>query len=268
MAGRPLVAVATDTHVPSAKDTVEVTLVWGGEVVAVGHAPSRPRPGALLRASGLGGAIAASFEELPLARAREDGGWDLLLPDGELAPRGTRLTMRAGKAALRVRLVGHEGDAGASAARGPRDARVRRAFLGAAMLHVAIVLVAIMGAPPPGSDASGSHVDLVAAQRLVVPALGEPAEETTAAAAPLPESPPTSAEAPVLAARDVAVAATVDPPPSEFGMVALARSRGTSRAAEHRAALTFETFDPSPELLAMFVPSIDEGVSAAGLTLR
>ncbi len=268
MAGRPLVAVATDTHVPSAKDTVEVTLVWGGDVVGIAHAPSRPRPGARLRASDLGATIAATFDDLVVARAREGGGWDLLLPDGEAAPAGTRLTMRSGKAALRVRLVADEGDAGASSARGTRDARVRRAFLGAGILHVAIVLVAILSAPPPSGDAGASLVNLVATQRLVVPALADAAEET-APSAPESASPRVAAETPVVTARDVALtAAAPEAPPERFGMVAIARGHGPGGAAERRAALTFERFDPSPELLAMFVPTIDEGVSAAGLTLR
>lgn len=144
-----MVAVELDSGAAPAEGprVVELTLLWGGDVIAVEIARPPRGPGDVLVAGDLRATeMHAAFEGVPLARADARGAWLLLLPDGVPAPEGTRIAARAGKALLRARLVTPTPIA-LPRARG--DGRVRRAVLGAAVLHLAIMTLALeLGARP------------------------------------------------------------------------------------------------------------------------
>ncbi len=253
MARIPFAAVESDPGAPAGPCTVEITLVWGGEPIATAHSRRGTKAGALFRASDAGErTIAALFEDLPLARAEEDGRWTLLLANGEPAPEGTRLSIRTGKAVLRVRLVA---PATLALPRAKSDGRVRRAFVGATIVHLAIVLVALLKTSSPVATPSRALTRLVPA--LVDPAAFEATEEGSGPGLTL-----------VAPAVDAPPSRMVQPPasdaPERFGMIALARDRDARRS---RSALTFERFDPPKGAIAMFTPSIDEAVSVSGLGL-
>jgi hypothetical protein len=149
MAQPCLVSVELDPHgAPAAGPcAVELVLLWGGDVIAVEIARAPRGPDDFLRAEDLrAAAMQGAFEGVPLARA-EGGAWRLLLPDGAPAPEGSRITARAGKALLRARKVPRPEIA---LPRARSDGRVRRAVLGAMVLHLAVVTLALeLGRPSP-----------------------------------------------------------------------------------------------------------------------
>lgn len=254
---RVLVSVEVDpSGEPSApRSAVELRLVWGKDLVAVEVVPPPRKADAVLRGADLRSAeMQACFEEVTLARATAEGSWELVLPDGSAAPAGTRLASRTGKAVLRASLVTPEE---LDLPRERSDGRVRRAVLGATVLHLAIVAFALsFGGGRPAAPAAYTPP-------LLAPLLAEAAGE----ALPEGEASPvttTAVTAPSRSSERETSAAPGDAPPARFGMVGLAA--GGARAPG-RAARAFQAYEPEPAALAMFTPSIDEGVSAAGLAL-
>lgn len=243
---------------PGRIHAVELTLLWGGEVVATALSSRE-----VVRASDHLGPIASCFEDLVLAR-RTPEGQVLVLPNGEAAPADTRLGLRSGKATLRVRLVApvaSEDDALVRTPIGP-DTRVRRAFLGATILHVAIVLVGVLRTPGPEERAPDA-VSLMGPSPLAAwTAKGAQGGDGSGEAS-FEETTPTSAPAEVAPVVAPVRAAVHEAEPSSFGMIALARKGPRARS---RAAYAFAAFEPKPEALAMFTESIDEGPAGLALT--
>ena len=211
---RPLVSVEVDpSGIPGApRAAVELRLVWGGDLVAVEIVPPPERASDVLRTSDLRSPeMQAAFEDAAVARATPEGSWELVLPGGTPAPAGTRIAARAGKALLRASLVTPEE---LDLPRVRSDGRVRRAVLGATVLHLAIVAFAL---------AYGGRAP-VTPTAYRVPSLAPLLAEVSGEALPEGEAPAPVAEvaAPALVREPpVAISDPADAPPSRFGFIGL-----------------------------------------------
>lgn len=210
----PYASIEVDARAPrDGAVAIEARLVWAGEVIAVAHA--RPRPALRVRDLGL---PAAGAHDLVVAR---DGA--LVLPNGAPVPSGHRVTIRVGRAALKLSLVADD------VARGPRFARDRRAPLGiaaAAALHLAVLgAVVHRGAPAGAPDAPAAAF---ATPMATIAAAEARASDETPDEAPEPSPPqdPASIEAAPAAARRVEPRREA----ASFGMLAIVA--GGARRAE------------------------------------
>jgi hypothetical protein len=297
---------------------LEAKLLWAGDVIDVAHvrvAPAPPRTWARARARagarargvdaarGLDAARDARREvrvrelglavpggdDIVVARVSDDGVASLVTPAGELVPAACLMTIRLGRTALRLALVDDAGaahgdgsPAGAGLRRTPGDARLRRGLLGAAVLHLALLALAVQGRASDAmveDDALDSMRGYVAS--LDARALGDTAaaaaekedarDDATfaskkpdegAAGAPSRPSKPARARAalPELARADRPEATEV----ATFGMIGIATA-GSDRARTS----AFAGDEPARGGVAgnIFGSSIDDALGAGGLGL-
>ncbi len=117
---------------------LEAKLVWAGDVLAVTHV----KPRDVLRVRDLALDVPGGRDTI-VARGAE-----LVLPNGAAVPSGCTMTLRLGRARLRLAFVPDDGEV---VPRARSDGRVRLAVLGAAVVHVAVLACLVHGR---ASDAS------------------------------------------------------------------------------------------------------------------
>jgi hypothetical protein len=150
---------------------VEAKLFWGPDLLGVAHV----RPENEVRIAQLGLEVPGGHEHVV---ARVEGGCvALVTPSGERVPPGCRMTLRLGRARLRLTLV----DDDVPVLPKPKsDPMLRRAVLGAAILHLGVAAIVVHGR---ASEASLSNADLPAMQRMLAAADERAAEELAASLA-------------------------------------------------------------------------------------
>ena len=111
---------------------VEAKLLWGRDTLAVRHIPARGEVHVrdlALDAPGCDDLVVGSVDPTT-------GAFSLRLPNGELVPAGCRMTLRMGRALLRLALVP---DDVAKLPRARRDPLVAFGLLAAAVLHLVVL---------------------------------------------------------------------------------------------------------------------------------
>ena len=152
-----------------AKVLLEARLMWGGEAILVRHV--RPRARVTIR--DVGSAVLGSSE---LVIAREEGGaFVLCLPNGAAVPQGCRMTLRVGRALLRLTLVADDAEALPPAR---PDSRVALGIIAAAALHLVVLGLVAHGRAPEGAHEQAA---LETMQRMVASAEERAAHELASA---------------------------------------------------------------------------------------
>lgn len=262
---------------------LEARLVWGRDTIAVRHV--RPRAEVLLGELALD---VPGAPELVIAGRDQEGRFRLRLPNGALVPDDCRMTLRMGRAALRLSLVT---DDLVMMPRARPDARVALGVLAAAALHLVMLGFVAGGRADEGVSEEAARATM---QRLVSAAeeraLAElaKAQEEARVSPPSPSSSagPSSAapsaeatsslasriakaEAPagVGAARPSDDAAgraqEARAEAASFGMVAVLSRHGAGRGS----ASAFAAARGHSARGSLFVPGIDDAASIGGLGL-
>lgn len=130
----PIASVEAAPAIPINERTgvlLEAKLVWGRDVLGVRHV--RPRGDVCLRDLALD---VPGAPELVIGGLDDSGAFGLRLPSGALVPAGCRMTLRMGRATLRLSLVA---DDVAVLPRARPDVRVAFGILAAAALHLVVL---------------------------------------------------------------------------------------------------------------------------------
>lgn len=167
---------------PRPRDVVlEAALLWAGDVLAIEHV----EPRAVVRVADL------RLPPLPrgdmIVARIERGRATLVLPSGEPVPEGCRMTVRLGRASLRLSLVARDRDLAFPRAGG--DGRVARGVALAAALHASIAVLAWQGRAGVGDEDDAAREAMqaylaAADARGKVSVLADAPEERGGAAAP------------------------------------------------------------------------------------
>lgn len=253
---------------------LEAKLFWGQDLLGVAHV----RPEGEVRVAQLGLEVPGGHHHVV---ARVDGGCvALVTPGGERVPPGCRMTLRLGRARLRLTLV----DDDVPALPKPKsDPMLRRAVLGAAILHLCVAAIVVHGR---GSDASLANADLPTMQRMLAAADERAAAELAASlAASGPTSLP-SADRGAEKKPDEGAAGNPARTTERRRATITKRSEGDERAAMFAEATSFGMIgllgaSPMPEggrskfadplgestMGNLFGDSIGDAIGAAGLDL-
>ncbi|MBX3188080.1 MAG: hypothetical protein KF819_13745 [Labilithrix sp.] len=120
---------------------VEARLLWGKETLGIRHVTPR----GALRVADLGLGLEEAAEIVVAEGGR--GAIELKLPNGTAVPAGCRMSLKVGKATLRISLVA---DDVAPPPRQRIDARVAYGIIGAAALHLVVMGFVALGRAPAG----------------------------------------------------------------------------------------------------------------------
>ena len=149
---------------------LEAKLLWGSDAINVRHLRSRRA----LRLGDLGFDVPAA-PDLVIAREDEEGRLALCLPNGAAVPEGCRMSLRMGRATLRLSLVADDVDA---PSRPVPDSRVALGIIAAAALHLVILGLVAHGRAPDGAQ---DEAAIETMQRMVASAEERAVAELAAA---------------------------------------------------------------------------------------
>jgi hypothetical protein len=135
---------------PRARVVLAGTLLWGGELQRVAHVAAKKR----IRVADLGFDLGGG--DVEIARMKE-GELALVLPNGTLVPRGSRMSLRLGRAVLRLELVA---DDVAAPPRPGLDRRFAFGIIAAAVLHAALVGSIVHGRGSEATIEAGQRAEL------------------------------------------------------------------------------------------------------------
>lgn len=250
---------------------LEAKLVWGRDTIAVRHV--RPRAELCLRDLALD---VPGSPDLVIAGVDDAGAFGLLLPNGANVPADCRMTLRMGRAVLRLTLVTDD-----LVMMPPPKADRRAAFgvLAAAALHLVLLGLVAHGRAVDAGPAS-EQVAMETMQRMVAAAedralaeLAAAQERSAAEAASAAALPAAAAEHPV-AAAEPSVTPTMNPAivpagterqeAARFGMLAVLAPRG---AAPRGQTSAFDRWAGPPARGDIFAQTIDDAAGLGGLHL-
>ena len=215
---------------------VEAKLLWGRDTLAVRHIPARGEVHVrdlALDAPGCDDLVVGSVDPTT-------GAFSLRLPNGELVPAGCRMTLRMGRALLRLALVP---DDVAKLPRARRDPLVAFGLLAAAVLHLVVLATIAHSRSDEGETEQAARATML---RMVASAEERALAEVAAAQQKTRE---TRAEE-LAAAAAAAVAGTPEKEEAKAGnpskIDGAARARIT-RGDDRHAAATLPTTSPARE---------------------
>lgn len=256
---------------------LEAKLVWGGDTLRVRHV--RPRTEVTIADLGLD---LPGRSDLVIGGVDASGSFGLRLPNGTQVPADCRMTLRLGRAVLRLSLVAD--DLVVLPPVRP-DARVAFGLFAAAMVHLLILGFVVRGRVDAGGTQDDGRATMqqmvaVAEQRALVElaaALEESRAPSSQRAAPAaPEDGPRARPATPRAAapaRTVARAGDVrgeHPPTSardeaaSFGILTIVAA---DRAATRTASSAFAVEKGAPARESIFAQRIGDSASLGGLGL-
>lgn len=152
----PYVAVEVDPDerpADGAALAIEATLTWGGAVLGVTHVGAASRARRLVRVRDLDLPIASKLDLV--IGSTEQGRARLVLPSGELVPPGCRMSLRLGRAVLRLSLVRADE---APLPRERSDGRVLKGLLLGALIHGTVLTMAVLGRAPVADEEAAAEV--------------------------------------------------------------------------------------------------------------
>lgn len=247
---------------------LEAKLVWGGDTIAVRHvrprlAPRRGRRGEIcLRELALD---APCDPELVVGGAGETGAFELRLPNGASVPAGCRMTLRLGRATLRLSLVP---DDVAVLPRARPDVRVAFGILFAAALHLVVFGFVARSRSDEGVSEASARVTM---QHMIHAAEERALAELAAVQqrSPQPGPPPPGSTAEPHADRSTTIAVARAPAGGSAPAGASGRTPNTAR--EHAATFGMIAIvtsrPPAPSRSASRAPS-RAGVESAAWSLE
>jgi hypothetical protein len=246
---------------------LEAKLLWGRDTLGVRHLPVR----AEICVRDLGFDVPAC-DDLVIGELDASGAFGLRLPNGTAVPDGCRMTLRIGRALLRLSLVP---DDVVKLPRATPDSRTAFGILGAAVLHLVVLgLVAhSRGAEGPREDEARETMQRMVASaeeralaELAAAQEKSRAETTPGVSAPTPAKEQAAADDPPRTAVKVA-RARVTPqrdPPSTFGLLAVL---GADSAATRVGASAFVAESGPSAMGSIFGQTIDDAAGLGGLGL-